>query len=101
MNDVRQRVIHGSTSTPHESRDPDPNAAFADVMLDVEAALAEVTEVALSEDGAQRVRSGQAVILRGRDAPLPGEAWASLRGVPVAIGEVVQGAFQPRRVFNL
>lgn len=71
------------------------------VMLPVETALEEVPEIPLTRDHAARLRSGQAVILRGRDAPLPGPAWASCQGEPVAIGEVMEGMLHPRRVFLL
>ena len=49
-----------------------------------------------------RLKRGQAVLLRGRDAPLvEGPAYATERGVLVALGEVEQGAFNPKRVFHL
>jgi tRNA pseudouridine55 synthase len=48
-----------------------------------------------------RLRRGQSVILRGRDAPLfTGEAYATAAGQLIALGEVAEGAFSPRRVFE-
>jgi len=48
-----------------------------------------------------RLRRGQPVILRGRDAPLfTGEAYATAAGQLIALGEVAEGAFSPRRVFE-
>jgi tRNA pseudouridine55 synthase len=56
----------------------------------------------MSEQDAARLRRGQAVILRGRDAPvMSGPAYAIAGGVPVALGEIEMGAFNPKRVFNL
>ena len=56
----------------------------------------------MTEQDAARLKRGQAVILRGRDAPvMSGPAYAIAGGVPVALGEVEKGAFNPKRVFNL
>lgn len=64
-------------------------------------ALALLPQLAVSEDQAQRLRRGNPVILRGRDAPLPApEAYATRSGRLVAIGEIAEGEFRPRRVFN-
>jgi len=71
------------------------------MMLDVEAGLADVPCVVVDRDGAARLRRGQSLILRGRDAPAGGMAYAACGGVPVAFGEVVEGALEPSRVFNL
>ena len=47
-------------------------------------------------------RSGQAVLLRGRDAPiLKGPVYATSRGVLVALGEIRHGELHPKRVFNI
>lgn len=67
----------------------------------VETGLAEVPCVVVDRDGAARLRRGQPLILRGRDAPAGGIAYAACGGVLVAFGEVVQGALEPSRVFNL
>ncbi len=56
-------------------------------------------EIRLSEDEARRVRLGNAIILRGRDAPLEEEdVCAVYKGGLVAIGDVLKGQFQPKRV---
>jgi tRNA pseudouridine55 synthase len=75
-------------------------AAF-ELMLTVEAGLAEVPCVVVDRDAAARLRRGQSLILRGRDAPAGGMAYAACGGVPVAFGEVEQGELVPSRVFNL
>lgn len=67
----------------------------------VEAGLTEVACVVVDRDGAARLRRGQSLILRGRDAPFEGAAYASCGGVPVAFGTVEQGELVPSRVFNL
>ncbi|MCX5494916.1 tRNA pseudouridine(55) synthase TruB [Kaistia dalseonensis] len=69
-------------------------------MQPVERALAELTELRLSENDAFRIRNGQSVLLRGRDAPAHGETcYATVGGSLLAIGAVERGEFQPLRVF--
>ncbi|MCX2724453.1 tRNA pseudouridine(55) synthase TruB [Roseibium salinum] len=71
-------------------------------VLPVREAMEELVEVAVSLDDAARIRKGMAVLLRGREAPLNTEiAFASHANVPVAIGSVDKGRFQPTRVFHL
>ncbi|MER2606783.1 MAG: tRNA pseudouridine(55) synthase TruB [Siculibacillus sp.] len=71
-------------------------------LVPVEAGLAEVTEVAVNRDAAARLRRGQSVILRGRDAIADEDAvYATCAGDLVAIGEVTRGELMPRRVFMM
>ncbi len=72
-----------------------------DALLSVEAGLTELPCVVVDRDTAARLRRGGSVILRGRDAPHGGVAYAACGGVPVAFGEIVEGALAPSRVFNL
>jgi tRNA pseudouridine55 synthase len=66
----------------------------------VETALGDLLEVRLSEMDASRIRNGQSVLLRGRDAPASGETvFATVAGTLIAIGEVERGEFHPSRVF--
>ena len=67
----------------------------------VETALDAVPSVPVSRDMALRLMRGQAVILRGRDAPVDGKAFATCNGVLVAIGDVERGELVPHRVFHL
>jgi tRNA pseudouridine55 synthase len=67
----------------------------------VEVGLLEVPCVVVDRDGAARLRRGQSLLLRGRDAPFEGAAYASCGGVPVAFGTVEHGELVPSRVFNL
>ncbi|MCI4680060.1 tRNA pseudouridine(55) synthase TruB [Rhodoblastus acidophilus] len=77
-----------------------PESAHQD-MLGVEAGLSELPCVLLDRNGAARARRGQSVILRGREAPAEGAAYAVCSGVVIASGVVERGEFLPNRVFNL
>lgn len=80
-----------------ESRD----AALA-LLRPVETALQDLPALNVSSSDAARLRQGQAVLIRGRDAPiLTGPLYAVSKGTLVALGEVEQGEFRPRRIFNL
>jgi len=71
-------------------------------LLDPGEAMHGYPQVAVSGDQANRIRLGNPVILRGRDAPLPTEdACAFERGRLIAIGEIAAGEFRPRRVFKV
>ncbi len=75
-------------------------AAIDDFLIDTVAALDCLPQVAVSDDAATRLRLGNAVIVRGRDAPLEAEeACATARGKLVAIGAIEHGMFKPKRVF--
>ncbi len=59
-------------------------------------------ETALDEDDASRLKQGQGVLLRGRDAPIfSGQVLATHKGDPVALTEYISGELRPVRVFNL
>ena len=52
------------------------------------------------DEAAQKIRLGNPVIIRGRDAPVEAEeACATARGRLVAIGTIEAGMFKPKRVF--
>ncbi len=68
----------------------------------VEMALEGLPALAVSAADADRLRRGQAVLLRGRDAPIiEGTVYATARGTLVALGEIAQGELHPKRIFNL
>lgn len=67
----------------------------------VEAGLGELACVAVDPTAAARLHRGQAVLLRGRDAPSGGTAYAACGGVVIAIGTVTAGELVPSRVFNM
>ncbi|MDN2568468.1 tRNA pseudouridine(55) synthase TruB [Aquibium sp. A9E412] len=76
-------------------------AALDALLVETAAALDGLPEIAVNDAAAARIRLGNPVILRGRDAPLEApEAWASTRGRLVAIGAVEAGMFKPKRVFT-
>ncbi|MCY0149473.1 tRNA pseudouridine(55) synthase TruB [Hoeflea sp. G2-23] len=63
--------------------------------------LVSLPRIDISDDQAHRLKMGNSIILRGRDAPVAtGDACAFARGALVAIGEVAGGEFHPRRVFK-
>ena len=63
--------------------------------------LRELPEIAFTSVDAARLRRGQSVLLRGRDAPiLKGIAHATHQGESIAIGEIEKGEFHPTRVFR-
>ncbi|KXF79052.1 tRNA pseudouridine synthase B [Paramesorhizobium deserti] len=71
------------------------------LVIDTGAALDCMPQVALSDEQAHRIRMGNPVILRGRDAPVEAdEACVTTRGRLLAIGYVEQGQFKPKRVFT-
>ena len=75
---------------------------FADALLPIETALDDIPALAVSPADAARLQRGQAVLLRGRDAPIVrGMVQVACSGQLVAIAEVEQGEIVPRRVFNL
>lgn len=77
--------------------------ALAGAILPVAASLAMMPQVSLGPDDAQRIRMGQPVFLRGRDAPIfEGTVTVSARGgVLIALADVEQGALKPKRIFHL
>ena len=55
----------------------------------------------MSRGDAARLARGQAVLLRGRDAPvMAGWIAVSTQGSLVALAEVDKGELHPRRIFN-
>jgi tRNA pseudouridine55 synthase len=76
--------------------------ALFSALQPVETALDDIPALAISGQDAARLKRGQPVLLRGRDAPiLDGPVYATSRGSLVAVGEVSQGELRPTRVFNL
>ena len=80
--------------------DRDRFAAIDAYLVETAAALECLPQVAVTDDAASRIRLGNAVIVRGRDAPVEAEeACATARGRLVAIGAIEAGMFKPKRVF--
>jgi tRNA pseudouridine55 synthase len=77
-------------------------ASFADALMPVETALDDIPALAVSRADAARLQRGQAVLLRGRDAPIfRGTVYVTASGHLVALAEVDRGEIVPKRVFNL
>jgi tRNA pseudouridine55 synthase len=77
-------------------------ANLADALKPVETALADIPALAVSRADAARLQRGQAVLLRGRDAPiLRGTVYVTTAGLLVALAEIDRGEIVPKRVFNL
>lgn len=81
-------------------RDAGGYEALDACLLDTGAALEYLPQVTITDDAAARIRLGNPVIIRGRDAPVEAdEACATARGRLVAIGAIEAGMFKPKRVF--
>ena len=75
-------------------------SAIDSLLVDTGAALESLPQVGVTDDAAHRIRLGNPVIIRGRDAPIDAEeACATARGRLVAIGSIEAGMFKPKRVF--
>ena len=84
-----------------EGEGDEAHAALDRLLVDTGAALECLPKLAVTDDAATRIRLGNPVVVRGRDAPVDAaEAFATARGRLVAIGEVEAGMFKPRRVFS-
>ncbi len=77
-------------------------ASLASALWPVETALDDIPALAVNRSDAARLQRGQAVILRGRDAPiLEGLVYVTVAGDLIALAETGQGQIVPKRVFNL
>jgi tRNA pseudouridine55 synthase len=75
---------------------------LADALLPVATALDDIPALAVSRADAARLQRGQAVLLRGRDAPMiRGTVYVTASGSLIALAEVDRGEIVPKRVFNL
>ncbi len=75
---------------------------LADALMPVETALDDIPALAVSGSDAARLHRGQAVLLRGRDAPnFRGTVYVTTAGRLLALAEVDRGEIVPKRVFNL
>jgi tRNA pseudouridine55 synthase len=64
-------------------------------------ALGDLAEIAVNASDAARIHRGQSVLIRGRDAPVATTAaQATHAGASIAVGEIAEGAFHPKRVFK-
>jgi tRNA pseudouridine55 synthase len=70
------------------------------LLLPVEAALSGLAVLDVGQNDASRLLRGQAVLVRGRDAPMPGATYATCKGNLIAVGRIERGEMHPTRVFN-
>jgi tRNA pseudouridine55 synthase len=63
--------------------------------------LVDLPEVRATAEGAARMRNGNPGMVLASDVEYGDECWASLDGVPVAVGRYKAGELHPARVFNL
>ena len=76
--------------------------SLADALMPVETALDDIPALAVSRADAARLSRGQAVLLRGRDAPnFTGTISVTVAGQLLALAELDRGEIVPKRVFNL
>jgi tRNA pseudouridine55 synthase len=72
------------------------------IIQPVERGLSSLPSVAVGAHEAQRLKNGQSVILRGRDAPIVlGPAYVTHHGKLIALVEGENGELRPRRAFHL
>ncbi|EJW09438.1 tRNA pseudouridine synthase B [Rhodovulum sp. PH10] len=77
-------------------------ASLADAILPVSTALDDIPALAVSRADAARLQRGQAVLVRGRDAPIArGTVSVTVQGQLLALADMDRGEIVPRRVFNL
>jgi len=68
----------------------------------VETGLNDLPEMICTETSSVRLRNGNPAIVIPKDSAEYGdEIWASMNGVPVAVGRYKGGELHPSRVFNL
>ncbi|TBC96734.1 tRNA pseudouridine(55) synthase TruB [Rhizobium leguminosarum] len=75
-------------------------AALDALLINTCEALSALPHLVINDDQAHRLKMGNPILVRGRDAPVAeSEAYATARGRLIAIGEIGQGEFRPKRVF--
>ncbi|AJC77396.1 tRNA pseudouridine 55 synthase B [Rhizobium etli bv. phaseoli str. IE4803] len=75
-------------------------AALDALLIDTCEALSALPHLVINDDQAHRLKMGNPILVRGRDAPIAeSEAYATAGGRLIAIGEIGQGEFRPKRVF--
>jgi len=95
-NAVGIEALQAYADTPAETRPRRPS-----FLLGVEAGLSALPAFGVSTADAARLARGQAVLLRGRDAPMV-EGWVavSVQGTLIALAMAEKGELHPRRIFN-
>jgi tRNA pseudouridine55 synthase len=77
-------------------------AVLTSLLQPVAAGLQGLPSFSVSRADAARLARGQAVLLRGRDAPIvEGSVAIFTQGDLIALAEAAEGELRPRRIFNL
>ena len=75
--------------------------ALHQLLRPIEAALQDLAQISVGQNDATRLLRGQAVLIRGRDAPTgTGPTYATCKGQLIAVGVIEKGELHPLRVFN-
>jgi tRNA pseudouridine55 synthase len=81
---------------------PPSENSLASVLRPIETVLDGIPALAVMDTDAQRLRQGQAVLLRGAQAPLAAEVvLVKNGGAPLGLCSIEQGSLKPKRLFNL
>ena len=100
-----RRIASGGFNLEHaisfEMLDEIRHMGGSEHLLPVSTGLDDIPALAVTAAAAARLREGQAVPVPARDLDYGDVAWASLDGLPVAIGTFKAGLLHPDRVFNL
>lgn len=84
------------------SHNADGGNAMNGPLLPIETVLDGIPALAVDEEKARRLKLGQAVLLRGANAPIVCDAVLMMSGdKPLGIGHVSEGTLKPKRLFNL
>jgi tRNA pseudouridine55 synthase len=91
--------LENLTELGHKAPGGDANKG---VLLPIETVLDGIPALAIDEEQARRLKLGQAVLLRGANAPIAEDAVLVMSGgKPLGIGTIEQGSLKPKRLFNL
>jgi tRNA pseudouridine55 synthase len=75
--------------------------ALQALLSPIASALQDLAEISVGRNDAARLLRGQAVLIRGRDAPTgTGPTFATCKGQLIAVGHIEKGELRPVRVFN-
>ncbi len=84
------------------SHSADDRTTLLGTLLPVQSVLDDIPALTVDDKDAARLKNGQTILIRGRDAPIiKGTAYVLLGRTIIALGEVKQGIFQPTKVFNI
>ncbi|HJU32241.1 MAG TPA: tRNA pseudouridine(55) synthase TruB [Hyphomicrobiaceae bacterium] len=84
-----------------EAAAQDGEDALQALLSPIASALHDLAEISVGRNDAARLLRGQAVLIRGRDAPTgTGPTFATCKGQLIAVGHIEKGELRPVRVFN-